>query len=104
MALQKLSKEDSIILFDRVLLCIRKQKKGYFTLKKLRGAHGYCDWEEGIVIDYRKEFIPTLVHECIHLLEPDWSERQVMYAEKRVMNAISEGDVIHLLLLITRKL
>lgn len=101
---QKLTKEESLELFDRVLECVRKSKKGFFTLKKCRGVHGYCYWEEGIELDYRKDLVPTIIHECIHLLEQDWPENQVLYAEKKVVNAISEVDVAALLKYFVKKL
>lgn len=100
----KLNKEESLSLFERIVESIRKQKKGFFILKKLRGAHGYCEWDEGIVLDYRKEFIATIIHECIHLIEPDWSEAQVVYSESRVINTITEDDVIRLLMFFIKKL
>lgn len=102
--LQKLSKEQTLILFERIVLCIKNQKKGYFVLKKLKGVHGWCEWEDGVFLDYRKDLIPTIIHECIHLLEPDWSEYQVAYSEKRVINTISEDNVIKLLMFFVKKL
>lgn len=102
--IQKLSKEQILELFYRIINCIRFQKKGYFVLKKLKGVHGWCEWEDGIILDYRKDLIPTIIHECIHLLEPDWSESQVAYSEKRVINTITEDDVIMLLMIFVKKL
>lgn len=99
----KLSKEESLTLFVSVLETIKQQKKGFFQLKKLRGSvHGYCDWDE-IVIDYRKEFIPTIIHEVIHLLNPDWCETNVLYAEKQILKNISIDDIICLLKIIAKK-
>lgn len=102
--LKKLSNKESLILFERVLDCIKKSKRGFFFLKKLRGVHGYCEWDDGIILDYRKDFIPTIIHECIHFIEPDWSEAQVSYAEKRVVNALQEQDVIDLLKIFVKRL
>lgn len=102
--LQKLSNVESIELFDRVINCIKSQKKGFFVLKKLKGVHGWCEWEDGVLLDYRKDLIPTIIHECIHLLEPDWSESQVAYSEKRVINTITEDNVIKLLMIFAKKL
>jgi hypothetical protein len=102
--IQKLTKEDSIELFQRIINCIKSKKKGFFTLKKLKGVHGWCEWEDGIILDYRKDFIPTIIHECIHLLEPNWSESQVIYSEKRVINSISEDEVGLLLMVFIKKL
>ncbi len=100
----KLNKSDALALFDRVIDCIKKQEKGFFVLKKLRQVHGYCEWEDGIILDYRRDFIPTIIHECIHLLEPDWSEAQVMYSESRIINTVTEDDIIKLLLYFVKKL
>lgn len=101
---KKLSKADSIQLFERILEMISKSKKGFFNLRKLRGVHGYCAWEDGIDLDYRKDLVPTLIHECIHYIEEDWSETQVCYAEKKVINAISEEDIILLLKVFSKKI
>lgn len=100
----KLSKEESLTLFVSILESIKKQKRGFFQLKKLRGSvHGYCDWDE-IVIDYKKEFIPTVIHEVIHLLNPEWCETNVIYAEKQVLKYISSDDIICLLKILVKKL
>ena len=52
----------------------------------------------------RKDFIATIIHECIHLLEPEWSEKKVLYAESRVINTVSDIDIVRLLALIVKKL
>ena len=102
--IQKISKEESITLFQRIIFCIKSQKKGYFVLKKLKGVHGWCEWDDGISLDYRKDLIPTLIHECLHLLEPNWSESQIAYAERRVVNTITEDEVVMLLMIFIKKL
>ena len=76
---------------------IKKSDSNFFKLKKLKGVMGYCEWEVGISLDYRKEFIATLIHECIHYLKPSWSETQVLYAEKRVINCITIKQLIKLI-------
>jgi hypothetical protein len=99
-----LTKQESLDLFEEIITCIQKQKKGFFTLEKLKGVHGYCEWEDGIRLDYRKDFIPTIIHECIHLMYPLWTESQVCYSEKRVVNTISSDDVVRLLMFFVKKL
>lgn len=101
---KKLSKKESLKLFERILQLIHKSKRGFFILRKLRGVHGYCAWDDGIELDYRKDLVPTIIHECIHFLEEDWSESQVRYAETKVVNALTEDDVIALLKIFSKKL
>ena len=101
----KLTKIECDVLFQKIIALIKKSKRGFFILKKLNdGAHGYCDWDDGIIIDYRRDFIPTIIHECIHFLEPEWTEKQVMYAESRVINNITDTEVIMLLMILVKKL
>lgn len=100
----KLTDQESLNLFEDVIQCIKKQKKGFFTLEKLKGVHGYCEWEEGIRLDYRKDLIPTIIHECIHLLNLEWTETQVSYCEKRIVNTITPDDVARLLMIFVKKL
>jgi hypothetical protein len=100
----KLTDEESVELFNRVLEAMHKMKKGFFSFRKLRGVHGYCLWEEGIELDHRKDLIPTIIHECIHFIEQDWPENKVLYAEKRIMNIITEDDIILLLKIFVKKI
>jgi hypothetical protein len=94
---KKLNNKEALILYYRVIRLLKKVDKDFFRLKKLKGAMGYCEWEDGIVIDYRRELIPTIVHECIHYLEPDWTESQVLYSEKRVMNTVNIEQIKNIL-------
>lgn len=97
MSKQKLSEKDCKYLYKKIIQMIKKSEKNFFKLKKLKGAMGYCEWEDGIILDYRREFIATLIHECIHFLKPAWSETQVLYAEKRIINSITIKQTINLL-------
>jgi len=97
MARIKLSKEDCEVFYTKTVQLHENAEQNFFRLKKLRGVMGYCQWEDGIIIDYRKELIPTLIHECVHYLEPDWSESQVLYAEKRIINNLELPQIINIL-------
>lgn len=94
---KKLSNEDCLKLYNRIIKLVKKSDFNFFKLKKLRGAMGYCEWEKGIILDYRRELVPTLIHECIHYLEPEWSESKVLYSEKRVVNVIDSKQITKLL-------
>lgn len=51
---------------------------------------GYYDHEtEEITLDYRKDMIPTLVHEFIHHMHPNWSETRVLKKEREIMASLS---------------
>lgn len=35
-----------------------------------------------------KEYLGTLIHEQLHLLFPDWSEKEIVKAEKKLCNLL----------------
>lgn len=94
---KKISNLECIKLYKKIINLICKSDIGFFKLKKLKGVMGYCEWEDGIIIDYRKELVPTIIHECIHYLNPSWSETRVLYVEKRIVNCISTKQTLKLL-------
>ena len=51
---------------------------------------GYYDGgTEEIIIDYRKDIIPTLIHELLHLWHPKLSEERIVKEEKRIVKALT---------------
>jgi hypothetical protein len=83
--MEKLGKVKTKKLYTRCLNLARRKPAEFFLFKKMRGAHGYCNWTD-LEFNPSGELLATAYHECIHFLEPDWCETQVRYAESRVIN------------------
>jgi len=65
-------------------------------LKKIHNAclEGYYDEEsEGIVVDYRKALLSTLIHEFIHKIHIDWPEIKVRKYESKIVNALTQKQI-----------
>jgi hypothetical protein len=63
-------------------------------MKKLKCVQGwYGRKEDTIEIDYRKQFLPTLIHEVLHHYYPNWSETRVLKEESKITNALSIRQV-----------
>lgn len=103
MATFKLSKNDIKEVYRSCLRLVKRKPPEFFVLRKMRGAHGYCNWTD-IEINPNGEFLATAYHECIHFLYPDWSETMVLYAESRVINNVSSFDNARFLKYITDKI
>ena len=61
------------------------------------GAHlmGMCDTDaQTITIDPKVLIVSTLLHELIHRAYPNWSERSVRRAEKKVLAQLSPHDIV----------
>lgn len=75
-----------------------RASKGFLFLRKISGCHGFYDEAaEVIFIDYRKEFIPTIIHEFLHKWHYEKSESWVLREEKRIMNSLTPRQVKNLL-------
>ena len=62
----------------------------------LKGLWGLCDYEDSELF-VRKGMttnnqITTLIHECLHFLNPSWGERLVLQAEKRVYDSLTHKE------------
>lgn len=67
--------------------------------KKLSGSKtgDYMIGDEEIRLDYRREIIPTLIHEFIHHLNPNMCESKVIAKEKHIMAIISPKQCVNIL-------
>jgi len=94
---KKYNKAELRYLFRRIISRIKDKPKGYFRLLKLRGACGYCYFDSAIEIDYRKLFIPTIIHEVLHDLYPDNWEGWTLRLESKLVNILTPYDVYKLM-------
>lgn len=70
-----------------------KRKNVKFLIHDIPGStdHGYCITTTNnksiilIVLDPRKEFIPTLIHECLHGIYPHYKEDKIKSLERMIM-------------------
>jgi len=95
---KKLTKAELRYLFRRIISRIKQKPKGYFVLMKLRGACGYCTFDESIQIDYRKLLVPTIIHEIIHDMYPYMYEQNVLRIESKLVNMLTTDDIYKLLI------
>jgi hypothetical protein len=102
--MKKLDYDDCENLINQCIKLVKKQDSDFFVLKKLKGCvMGLCYWD-WIEIDPRKEFLQTSIHECLHYLNPDWSETMVKYAESRIMNQATHLKLMEFISLLSTKL
>jgi hypothetical protein len=101
----KFTKRQLNKLYLDCLDLLNKQKPKFFHLRKMRGIWGLCYYDDDkLEFDYRYSIIPTMFHECIHFLYPNWSETKVLCAESRLMNFITPLQVAECLKIFANKL
>jgi hypothetical protein len=89
--MKKLGKIQIQKLYKRCLNLVRRKPPEFFLFKKMRLYEGSCNWTD-IEIDPRTNLLSTAYHECIHYIEPNWGETQVLYAESRLRNNLTYLD------------
>jgi HEPN domain-containing protein len=76
----------------------------FFQFKRIRGrVTGYYKGDH-IELDYTKDLIPTIIHECIHALEPKWSESRVIQEEKKIIKTLTPIQAAEVLLILAKKI
>jgi hypothetical protein len=99
----KFTKKQINKIYDECVQLIKKQKPSFFVFRKMRGIAGLC-YDDKLEFDYRKDVIPTMFHECIHFIYPEWSETKVLLAEKRLINNLTGLQITEFLKILSNKL
>lgn len=74
----------------------------HIIFKRLRGCTGEYDlFNDEISIDYRKDILPTLIHELIHKWNPGRCESWVIKKEKYIMKRLSANQAKRILRLLS---
>lgn len=93
-------KQKAYRVISRIYKELRNNQQ--IAFKKLRGCQGEYDFcGDEITIDFRKEVLPTLIHEFIHKFHPDKNESWVLNKEKFVMQRMSPAQAKRLLIFLS---
>ena len=85
--------------FTKRLYRFMRHNSDLISFKKLSGGVlGYYDYGTAeITIDHRREVIPTLIHEFLHHIHPDWSETRIKNKERWIVNSLSSRQFRNLI-------
>lgn len=74
---------------------LRRLKKGVVIEHRLMRDYGLCYFDEKIVIRAtlsERNKVKTLIHECVHWLYPELSEKAVRVIEKDLYEKLSDKE------------
>lgn len=64
---------------------------------KFKSAVGICYKEDKfIVLDPRKDLLPTFIHEILHYIYPNWTEQKVIRMESLLINNLNLKELYQL--------
>lgn len=82
--------------------CYRLLADPELTLRhrKLRGSMQGLAYHavNSITVDFRKEALSTILHECLHVLYPDLCETKIIALERGIINEMSDRQFRNLCL------
>ena len=84
-------------IFKEIVKTIKKKPVGFFKFKKMRSIRGLWCSGDDILIDHRREIIPTIIHEMLHDIYVDNSETWVCRIESKITQTINTEDICILL-------
>ena len=64
-------------MIDKIVMLLLNNKNIYVYFKVMKGALGETDGEN-IFLNPRGDILPTLIHECLHILKPEITEDEEM--------------------------
>jgi len=87
---------------------INKLLNGYqhdilIGLINIGGVEGFST-DEQAVIDPRGQLLPTLIHECLHMLYQSWPEDKVVKTEETLVKNMSAKQFQNLLIKLSYKI
>lgn len=79
------------------IYALLKLKELDVFFRNLRKNRGETDMVAAIYLNPKEGILSTFIHECLHVLYPEWKESLVLTTEKRVFNNLSEKQIKNLL-------
>ena len=96
--------EESQQLLQNILKLLKSKPPQFFQFKKIYGrTTGYYKGDH-IELDFKKDLVQTIIHECIHAIDPSLSETKVLKLEALVIRHITNLQVAEILIIVGRKI
>lgn len=91
-------------LITNIIDLLRKSPPQFFQFKRIYGRTTGLYKGDHIELDYRKDLVQSILHECIHVLHPELSETKVIQTEKLILKTITNEQVATVLNILSRKI
>ena len=101
--MSKYTKKETYYITRKLYNLIRNDSYQIIFKRLWGNIYGYYDGED-IVIDHRKDIIPTLIHECLHCWNEKWSETKVIEHERKIMNSLTPRQIRNIIRMLAKHL
>jgi hypothetical protein len=83
---------------------IKSKPPHFFQFKKIRGKTTGVYKGDHIELDFRKDLVQTIIHECIHALNEGLSETKVIKHEDLLIKGITNLQAAEILAILAKKI
>jgi hypothetical protein len=91
-------------LIEKIIKLLKAKPPEFFQFKKIYGSTTGLFKGDHIELDFRKDLVQSIIHECLHVIDPDWSETAVMKLERSIIKEITNLQVATILQILSRKI
>ena len=91
-------------IIQDIITFLRSNPPHFFQFKKIHGSTTGIYKGDHIELDFRKDLIQTILHECLHALHPELSETKVIAIERKLMKEITNIQVAEVLSILAKKI
>jgi hypothetical protein len=91
-------------IISNIIHLIRSKPPEFFQFKRIYGRTTGFFKGNHIELDFRKDLVQTVIHECIHALHPELSETKVLAMERAVVKVITNVEVATILAILAKKI
>ena len=89
---------------DDIIVLLKEKPPHFFQFKRLYGRTTGFFKGDHIELDFRKDLVQSIIHECIHVIDAKLSETKVIALEKQLMKVITNLQVAEILSIIAKKI
>jgi hypothetical protein len=91
-------------IIQNIIALIKSKPPEFFQFKKIYGrTTGYFKGDH-IELDFRKDLVQSIIHECTHALHPELSETKVLKMERAILKIITNLEVAEILAILAKKI
>lgn len=87
-----------------IIKFLRSKPPHFFQFKKIKGRTTGIYKGDHIELDFRKDLVQTIIHECIHALDMSLSETKVIALEKAIIKNITNLEAAEVLHIVVKKI
>jgi len=91
-------------VIQNIISFLKSKPPHFFQFKKIYGRTTGFYKGDHIELDFRKDLIQTIVHECTHALHPELSETKVLKEETKIMKELTNLQAAEILSIVAKKI